>query len=647
MNRKIKSIIAIIFIAVIMVSAASIFQNIGKNIKVDMTEQKLYTLSDGTKAILGKLNQPVKLKLYYTRTAAMKGPDDIRFFNNYFYFVQSILEEYASQSSGKVSFEFIDPRPYSQEEAEAIKFGLKRIPMSEDESFIFGLVLQTQFGVNKTIEFFEPQRQSFVEYDISKLIDTAMTREKRKIGVLSSLPVMGDDTSGYMAQMMQMQGKQPKPAWTIIEQIKMQYDVQSVSADANDINDIDLLLVIHPKELSQKTLFAIDQFVLKGGRTIVCVDPHSIVDQPDQQMMQQMQVMPSSASGLNDLLEKWGLSMAENKFAGDRGLAITTTLREGVMPEKLIAFLNLNTKQCFNQENIISSQINDIRVLFAGVLIETNLDPNGPAITRTPLISTTDRGNEWSVSSPYDLMMLNSANLMSKFYDGTKPVHMGYQVTGKFQTAFPDGIEIESEDPNIPPVKRTGLTQASEDCSVVVFSDVDFMTDMLAYNKTFFGMSPVGDNAALLMNAIDNLGGSGDLISIRSKGNLRRDFEAVKKIEDEVALKTSEEETRINAEIQGFQAELQKMLSSGGQQDAILSSELLGKKKDIEEKLYQAQLRLREVKNQKRQQIEGLKAKIRNFDTLPGPILILIIAIVLGIRRGAKKRHYISHASDA
>ena len=160
-------------------------------------------------------------------------------------------------------------------------------------------------------------------------------------------------------------------------------------------------------------------------------------------------------------------------------------------------------------------------------------------------------------------------------------------------------------------------------------------------------MSPVGDNAALLMNAIDNLGGSGDLISIRSKGNLRRDFEAVKKIEDEVALKTSEEETRINAEIQGFQAELQKMLSSGGQQDAILSSELLGKKKDIEEKLYQAQLRLREVKNQKRQQIEGLKAKIRNFDTLPGPILILIIAIVLGIRRGAKKRHYISHASDA
>ncbi len=647
MNRKIKSIIAIIFIAVIMVSAASIFQNIGKNIKVDMTEQKLYTLSDGTKAILGKLNQPVKLKLYYTRTAAMKGPDDIRFFNNYFYFVQSILEEYASLSSGKVSFEFIDPRPYSQEEAEAIKFGLKRIPMSEDESFIFGLVLQTQFGVNKTIEFFEPQRQSFVEYDISKLIDTAMTREKRKIGVLSSLPVMGDDTSGYMAQMMQMQGKQPKPAWTIIEQIKMQYDVQAVRTDVNDINDIDLLLVIHPKELSQKTLFAIDQFVLKGGRTIVCVDPHSIVDQPDQQMMQQMQVMPSSASGLNVLLEKWGLSMAENKFAGDRGLAITTTLREGVMPEKLIAFLNLNTKQCFNQENIISSQINDIRVLFAGVLIETNLDPNGPAITRTPLISTTDRGNEWSVSSPYDLMMLNSANLMSKFYDGTKPVCMGYQVTGKFQTAFPDGIEIESEDPNIPSVKRTGLTQASEDCSVVVFSDVDFMTDMLAYNKTFFGMSPVGDNAALLMNAIDNLGGSGDLISIRSKGNLRRDFEAVKKIEDEVALKTSEEETRINAEIQGFQAELQKMLSSGGQQDAILSSELLGKKKDIEEKLYQAQLRLREVKNQKRQQIEGLKAKIRNFDTLPGPILILIIAIVLGIRRGAKKRHYISHASDA
>ena len=210
----------------------------------------------------------------------MKAPDQIRYFNNYYEFVKALLQEYVAVSKGMVQLEVIDPRPFSQEEEQAMRYGLQRFPITQEENFFFGLVMQTQFGVEKTIPFFSPDRHNFVEYDISYLIDTAITKQKKKIGIMSSLPVMGQDVSDYMARMMQMQGQQPEPPWTIVEQLKNKYEVKTVSTDVNDINDVDILLVVHPKNLPEKTQFAIDQFVLKGGRTVVCVDPFCWMDRP-------------------------------------------------------------------------------------------------------------------------------------------------------------------------------------------------------------------------------------------------------------------------------------------------------------------------------------------------------------------------------
>jgi len=167
MNRTIRTFAGAILVLIIAFSGISICQNIGKRWKIDVTDQKLYTLSDGTKAILGKLNQPVKVKLFYAKTAALKGPDQIRFFNNYYEFVLALLEEYVAASKGTVELEVIDPRPFSDDEEQALRVGLRRFPITEEENFFFGLVVQTQFGVEKTIPFFSPDRQNFVEYDIS------------------------------------------------------------------------------------------------------------------------------------------------------------------------------------------------------------------------------------------------------------------------------------------------------------------------------------------------------------------------------------------------------------------------------------------------------------------------------------------------
>ncbi|MDR4499126.1 MAG: GldG family protein [Candidatus Scalindua sp.] len=664
MSKMIKMIIGVILVLVIMFCSINVCQDFGKSLKLDLTNQKLYTLSGGTRAILGKLHQPITVKLFYAETAALKGPDQIRFFNNYYEYVKSLLEEYVSLANGMIHFQVIDPRPYSESEENALQYGLKKFSITEEENFFFGLVVQTQFGVEKVIPFFSPDRQNFLEYDISYLIDTAITRQKSKIGILSSLPVMGDDVSGYMAQMMRMQGQQPTPSWTFVTQLQKQYEVKEIPTEVDEIQDVDILLVIHPKDLPEKTLFAIDQFVLKGGRTIVCVDPHCFADPPDQKAAMLSGTPPPQNSDLNRLFRTWGVEMPANTFAGDRSLALNATLMPNQRPAKLIGFLNL-TQQCFSPDTVITAELNQIRLLFPGVLknVEDSEVTKGERkIERRILLSTTSKGNSWSVSSPYELLVPDPQQLMKKFIDGNEPVIMGSLITGKFKSSFPDGIEVEivedneessdkSEEENKEKRKTekiTGLTEAKEECVVVIFTDVDFISDLVAYQDTFLGKIIVGDNSALLLNTIDDLRGSSDLISIRSRGSYQRPFVVVDEIEKQAERETSEEEDKINAEIAGFQNELSSIISSAKEgEEEIIGSTILQKKKTIELKIHKAQRELRHVKMKRRERIENLGNLLRNFNMLMTPAIILIIAIVLGVRRSVRKRHYISHASDS
>jgi len=670
MNRTLQAALAAILILVITFAAITICQTVAKRWKVDVTDQKIFTLSDGSKAILARLNQPITAKLYYARTAAMKATDQIQYFNNYYEFVRALLEEYVSASKGMFNLEVIDPRPYSKDEEEALQQGLRRFPITQEENFFFGLVVQTEFGVDKSIPFFSPDRQNFIEYDISYLIDTAITRQKKRIGVLSSLPVMGDDMSDYMAQMMRMQGQQPTPPWTIVEQMRKQYEVNRIATDANDVNDfnnVDILLVVHPKNLSEKTLFAIDQYVLRGGRAVVCVDPYCFSDRPNPQM--RMMGPQEQNSDLEPLLRTWGLEMPANTFAGDRALAIAASVSRNERPEKIIGYLGL-TADCFNHKSVITGELNELRILFAGALQEVNdvrpsaQDPNAsakkeaalPRLKRTPLVTTTAKGNTWMVSSPFELSYPNPTALMQKFTDGTKPVVMGYLVTGRFTTAYPNGIEVEEDqkDPNDPnstkKVKRriAGLTEAKSDGAVIVFSDVDFISNEMAYQSSFFGNIVVGDNSTLLMNAVDDLGGSSDLISIRSRGNFRRPFVVVDEIEEKAERETAEEVAKLNAEITGYNSELQKLVASAkeGEQE-VIGSTLVQKRRDIELKIRTAQRQLNEVKLKRRERIEQLGQQLRQANMLAAPAAILVVAVILGVRRGVRKRHYISHASDA
>ncbi len=651
MNRTTRTLLAIFFIAVIAVSAISITQTLGRRLRVDITDQRLYTLSDGTKAILAGLRQPITVKLFYTKTAAMKGPDNIRFYTNYYEFVRALLEEYASHSNGNLKLEIIDPRPFSEEEMAAIRFGLRRFQITQEENFFFGLVVQTEFGATRIIDFFTPDRQQFVEYDISYLIDTAVTRQKKRVGILSPLEMMGD--SDYMAQMMRVQGQQPRQKWGIIAQLEQKYEVVSVPTDTTAIEDIDLLLVIHPKDLPEHTEYAIDQYVLGGGRAVVMIDPHAVIDMPDQ-MSRLQGVDHSTSSNLPRLLRAWGLEMPDYTFAGDRELAVEGRTAPNRLPERILGFLQLQRdKGCFNPDHVVSANLNQMTVLFPGVL-KVRGEANS-ILEYVPLLSTSERGNAWRVNTPYELLEPDYTEFMRRFIDGTEPVKMGYLVTGAFKTAFPDGIMAETNDDEndteeeVSRQRITGLIEAAEPGAIVVLTDVDFISDMMAYERTFFGMATVGDNSALLMNLLEDLSGSQHLISIRSRGNFRRPFARVDAIEAQADTETAEEQARIEAQIREFEQQLNERIAAieGENRGELINQTILEEKREIELQLLEAERRLRDVMMQKRERIEGLKVQMRNFCTLPGPALTLVIAIGLGIHRSIRRRYYISHASDA
>ncbi len=656
MNRTVKSIIAIILVLIITFCAATLIINSASRAKIDVTDQQIYTLSDGTQNILSKLTQPITLKLYYAKTAAMKGPDQIKFFNNYYEYVKTLLEEYEAHGGNNVSLEIIDPRPFSDAETEALEYGLKKFPITEEENFFFGLVVQTQFGVEKAIEFFSPDRQNFVEYDVSHLIETAITRDKSKIGILSSLEVTGDDVSGYMSQMMRMQGQTPQESWAFVKQLKEQYEVSKIEPDTESIEELDLLIVVHPKELPEKTLFAIDQYVVSGGRAIFCVDPYCYADQPDRQQMMGGQ-MPSQASSLNAIMKKWGVEMPADKFAGDKMLAEKVPMGQNQRPSPLIGFLGLTPPNCFNSDVAMTADLNDVKMLFAGVLKDVSKKEDEFEVT--PLLTTTDRGNSWSVDSPHELMRPDPSRLMSKFTDGNEPVTMGCMITGKLTTNYPEGIDItveieddqaeegEDSEPKTETKHLEATATSSDDCAVIVFSDVDFISDMLAYRDSFFGKSPSGDNNTLMLNSIEQLSGSQDLLAIRSRGNYKRPFTVVDEIEVEAQAETAEQEAEINAQISGFQQELQEIASKGDAGDeAIVGSSIIEKKKELERKIRRAEKRLQQVKLQRREKIEKLGNKLRNINMLLAPSVILLIAIALGLYRTMRKRSYRSSTRE-
>lgn len=588
-----------------------------KKVRIDITEENLYTLSEGTISILTKLDSPIKLKLYYSKTAANKGTEGLRTFNNHFLYVQELLRQYVSNSRNNLSLDVIDPRPDTPEEEEALAYGLRKFNLTETERYFFGLVAENETGTEKVIEFFDPNQKDKLEYDLTKLIYTVLNPQRKNIGILSPLDVIAEDVNPYIAQISRMQGKVVQDSWVITKLLRELYNVKKIEKDTKTITGLDSLIIIHPKGFSDETLFAIDQFLLKGGKLLVLVDPNAVSDvgtnfhggnsnSPDE--------------GFKKLMDKWGIELKKDFYAGDKYLSGIGRFNSSLPAGKLLPLLNCNELCTRDYDDNTTSGVNNSTFVFPGVLESQKLE----GVVHTPIMSTSKKGNRYTALG-YELS--NPQSLWNKFTEGNSPVVIAYKIVGKFKTAFPDR-------------KGEFLKESKKESAIYVFSDVDFIHDQFAFKNTFLGLAAANDNSTLFLNSVEALTGDVDLMSVRSKGRVNRSFDVINEIELEAEKRTADKVKEINASIARFQSELNQLSRKANEGNiTLIQNEGIRKKKELAKKIAVLKRELRAVKREGRERVEFYGKVFQLFNTVFVPFLVIVFGVYLNRKRYRKMKN--------
>ncbi|MBP7638533.1 MAG: Gldg family protein [Kiritimatiellae bacterium] len=594
-------------------------------LRVDLTAERLYTLSTGSKQVLGKLENDVTLKFYFSASSA-EMPMGLKTYANQ---VQDLLKEYELAGKGRVALEAYDPKPDSDSEEWAQRYGIE--PQQTNpfgQPVYFGLVAVCG-ETEAVIPGFNPRTEATLEYDITRLITRVAWPEKPVIGVLSSLSVLGAPQN----PMMMMRRQQQDQGWTAFRELRKDYTVREIQADAEAIDaDIKALIVVHPKNLEDKALFAIDQFVLRGGRLIVCVDPFNIADfeanQQQNPMMMQMGGGQAGPSTLGKLFDAWGVTFDTAKIAAD--LSAATKLNSGNgRVEDNPAFLSLGTPN-MAKDDLLTAQLSQVMLPFAGAL-----SANTPKeITFTPLI-TTSKDNACLVDQMNAQFGMSAMRAQLK-PDGAQRT-LAARLQGTFKTAFPDGLSTNGTAAAATNAAPAHLTSGTS--TVMIFGDADFLNDRFCVQvmNSLFGQiaQPINDNLTLFGNTVEQFAGREELIGVRSRGQFNRPFVKVDQLEVKAMKQWQAEEERLEAALQETQqrlADLQQKKS--GNERLILSKEQQAELEQFRKTQAETRKQLKEVRKNLNKDIErlGLSLKVVNIALLP------LLVIGFGLFRGLRRR---------
>ncbi len=359
-----------LLLAVVLFFSVNVFSNATfQGLRLDLTEGRVFTLSEGTRNVLATIDEPIALRLYYSKLLGERSPSHATYFER----TRELLERYRDLSGGLVSFQLLNPEPFSDDEDSALAAGMQGIPLNNSgELGYFGLAATNSTDDQAVIPFFTTEREGFLEYDLTKIVYALANPERKVVGLMTGLPITGGGSRPPFNQ---------QPAWAIVDQIKEFFDLRLLPTELRQIpDDIDTLMLIHPKGLNDFTLYAIDQFVLGGGRVLAFVDANAEVDVPADGRMQSLPV-----STFNKILKTWGVQLANNKVAGDLETARRVNVPVGgkMSVADYVVWLGLS-KANFDTKDAVTGDISVINVASAGIL-ET---VKGTDTTISPLITT-------------------------------------------------------------------------------------------------------------------------------------------------------------------------------------------------------------------------------------------------------------------
>jgi len=613
--------------------------------RLDLTEDRLFTLSQGTRKILGKIDTPVTINFYCTRSENQM-PVPLR---NYAQRVEDLLAEYKQASRGKIDIHKLDPQPDSDAEDSARLDGVEGQNFSEGGIISIGEKVYLGLAVSSldqkvAIPFLDPTRERLLEYDLTRAIARVVNPIKPTLGVMSALPVFGQ----MNPMMMRMGGGQQEP-WVAISELKRDFDVKQIEMTAEKIDEaINVLLVIHPSNISEKTQFALDQFVLRGGRLVALLDPMSAVDSRNAMNMQNMmQRAASGGSSLDKLLKAWGLEFDVNKVIADRNYM--TPVRRGdrgtVSPEP--TWLSL-TRKAIDTSDVTTSDLDSLLLVGAGVFTGT---PAG-GLKQTVLLKSS--GNSQMVEK---MMAQFGADTSKDFSPSGKESVLAVRLAGKFKTAFPDGqpageaqdeksdageekkdVDAASGDPGAAASrgekKTDWLKEAAAEGVVILVGDSDFIYDQFSVQiQSFFGqrlIAPLNGNLNFLQNVVEQLMGDSDLIAVRSRSVQNRPFERVREIqaqaEEQYRAKIKQLEQDL-VEAQQKISELQR--DTDKTQRTILPKDVQDAIKRFRQKEAETNRELKQVRKQLRKDIDALETRLKWINIAGMPAAVAVAGIAL------------------
>jgi ABC-type uncharacterized transport system involved in gliding motility auxiliary subunit len=622
------------------------------SVRIDLTEDELFSLADGTRNIVSGLEEPIELIFFYSESATEDQPQ----IRSYGTRVQELLREIVIASNGNLSLRIVDPEPFSEEEDLATQYGVQPVPVTQGGPGIyFGLVAaqldnDPALQVSETMPLIRPDQEQFLEYEFMKLVTRVANPDLQVIGLLTTLDIDGgfDPMTGQATQQ-----------WMITDFIRQLYELRRIETEAESIDDdVDILMIVHPEGLSEQTLYAIDQHVMRGGKTLVFLDPtaDSMVSRSARGSM----IPAGMRSDLPGLLEAWGVDYSPDKVLTDNTLALRVQMGQGSRPVAHIGMIGAN-RTALAEDDIITRRLENLNLSSAGALA-----PREGATTRfEPLIQSSSDAMLMDASLLEDV--LDPSVLFDEFVSANERYTIAARISGVIATAFPDGrpvsasaeseatedeavaddtgSEIESseeESIEIDPLQGH-LAQTDGETNILIFADTDVLTDRLWVQVAqFLGQripQPYANNGDFVINALDNLSGGADLVSIRSRGRYSRPFERVVKMQREADDRLRTEEAALLERLAATEEQLAALnTGENGQPLGQLTPEIQAEIDRFNAELLDTRRSLRDVQFQLTADIEELGSNLKWFNTAAIPMLLTVLALFISLTRAQRRR---------
>ncbi len=609
-NRSVFSAGALALLVILFVTLTILSSVFLKVMRFDLTENGLYTLSDGTRNILKNMDEPVNLYLYFSEDVSRELPQ----FRSYARWAGEMLDEFADRSGGKLTLQRVNPEPFSPQEDQAAQYGLQGVPVgTAGDMLYFGLVGTNSLDGLQMMPFLQPEKEKFLEYDLAKIVSSLSHPTHKKVGLISGL----DMQPGFDPATQSM-----REAWVIHQQFAQLFELQDIPVDTVALpDDLELLVLVHAKDLSNNLLYQIDQFVLQGGRVLAFMDPLAEADLGGDPNDPMARMNAGGSSTLGPLLQAWGVSFSTDQVIGDRAYALQVSIAQGQPPIRHLGILSVKSEG-MNNTDVASADLQSVNFSSSGWLAPLE----DASTVFEPLVESSES------AAPIEAVRLrfmsNPQDLSRDFQPTGDKYALAARITGQARTAFeqpPEGMPLVS---HMTESDVTGI-------NVVLFADTDVLTDRLWVQKqNFLGQTIVNsfaDNGTLVANIADQLLGSSDLIGIRARASINPSFGRVDALRLSAEARFRDTEERLQGELEETERVLSEMQSA--RQDGeltVLSAEQQAEVQRFVDRKLQIRGELRQVQHDLSRDIEALGMRLKFINIVLMPVLIIIAALVFG-----------------